>query len=800
MLCRPQSRRWVWLLFSLIVHFARSLAAPTHLSGDAPRVALYALDFLRRGVWPFYIYSMFAPNPLLVYLQAPTFVVFGFTEAALQGLTAFASALAFPAIYLASREVFADQGWRFARRAGVIAMLGLALSPFFNVYYTLGDETALLPVMELMVVAACWRGLRQGRWSDFGLAGVLLGLSQYSYIVARVFPLALSVALFLALWPKRQALTHGRGLALMVLTFIVLTLPQWLLFLSAPYTFFARASQVPNQFDLRVVLGIKLINQLMTLGVYWEVPHIPYLRRPMLNPVLSVGLLLAAAAMFRSRRASQIFVASIAAVMLVPDLLTFESLFPSANRLTGAVPFIFMLAGMGCATVWQWLETRPHLPAWAGSSVLVAVLLAGAENQWDFTYRVVPRINAVPGYEWQTPLIEIAEADYIAAHRDSGVLLPSSEYQRASLSFLLANYFPERAGGLKPPLTLGESVGVVSAAAPNRATFEGPPAGYLPDEWVLLKNGVAYFLPPLPASIEPAGNPYPIFARNGVVAAYAFPARWAGRQPQIKPTSASFQNGLDLVGYYTTDLLPGQPITITLYWQPRYPLPDDIQIFTQILDRNGGIVAGIHDWPLHGVYRAHAWRPGEVIPLSYRFAIPADTPAGAYQLITGVFDLIHQTRVPTVTGEDAATVATFKIPLAPDPSTPAHTLDAHLGNAIRLSGYTLEAAPGGLQAALYWQARATPEADYTVFVHVVDAAGNIVAQSDSQPLDGQYPTSIWSLGEIIVERRIIQAPPGDYQVFVGLYRWETLERLPVTLNGQRLPDDRLLLGAIHVSH
>jgi hypothetical protein len=88
--------------------------------------------------------------------------------------------------------------------------------------------------------------------------------------------------------------------------------------------------------------------------------------------------------------------------------------------------------------------------------------------------------------------------------------------------------------------------------------------------------------------------------------------------------------------------------------------------------------------------------------------------------------------------------------------------------------------------------------DYTVFVHVVDTLGKIAGQSDSEPLGGGYPTSIGSPGETIVDERTISVPSGEYQVFAGLYRLESGERLPVRLRGATVTDDRLSLGSVRV--
>ncbi len=87
------------------------LASPPGLHGDAARLGPYALDFLKRCLWPFYIHHQFAPHPLITYLQAPLFAAFGFGLALLRGATALAAALAAPAAYVAWREIVAEGGF-----------------------------------------------------------------------------------------------------------------------------------------------------------------------------------------------------------------------------------------------------------------------------------------------------------------------------------------------------------------------------------------------------------------------------------------------------------------------------------------------------------------------------------------------------------------------------------------------------------------------------------------------------------------------------------------------------------------
>ena len=792
----------VLFLVALIVYSAHFLTAPAGISGDAARLGLVAADWLYERLFPFYIYHQFAPNPLIVYLQAPMFAVLGFSRETLRGVTVVGGALAVPASYLAARWLFAGDNVSFARRAGLIAGLGLALCEFFALFSRYGIEGALLPAFELMAVAFLWRGLRSGWWLNFIVAGVFVGISQYVYIVARFFPLALAAASIVAIVVNHSLLSRWRGLVIAAFSAALVALPQWILFVRAPYTFTARTQQAAGQFlfglpDPLPVLATKWLNQLLMLGWSWNNAYNPYSFKPLLTPVLAVGLLAGIGVALYKRRDAPMFSLAMMILMLLPDLLAYEGVVPSATRVVPALPFVFVMAGLGGATIWTWVEQRPRIPRWVGYAIPLLVLLSGIFRMWDYTERVLPQVEATDGIEWRASLVEIAEADFIAGHLGEPILLPSSEYQRAPLAFLLTENFPRRASGMPVPLAPGEVVTVLQPVAPDRPTTEGIPAGYIPDEWVLLKEGTAYFLPPLPGSIAPLSDQQsPVQASNGVLVANAFPARWQGVAPQPTPLRASFANGLDLIGYQAGELISGQPLSLTLYWQPAGTIQDDVEVFVQLLDKNQQAVAGINSWPLHGAYRIRAWHPDEIMPLTYSLPIPSDLLAGPYRLIVGTFDLTQHRRIPLRTGEDQQVLATLKVALPPDDRIPEITSAVNFGDHIELSGYTLSPTADGLGLTLFWKALDTPAADYTSFVHVVNTAGEIVAQSDAQPLQGQYPTSIWIPGEKVVDDRILTVPPGAYQVYVGWYRTDTQERLPLVSNEEATADGRYLLGEL----
>jgi hypothetical protein len=114
-----------------------------------------------------------------------------------------------------------------------------------------------------------------------------------------------------------------------------------------------------------------------------------------------------------------------------------------------------------------------------------------------------------------------------------------------------------------------------------------------------------------------------------------------------------------------------------------------------------------------------------------------------------------------------------------EPRTPS---GASLGQgALTLDGYKqpLEVSPGhSLPLALYWKVNRELPLDYTVFVHMLDAEGNKVAQRDTPPLDGTRPTSDWLPGELLRDDQDLfipeGVPDGTYRLVVGMYDPQTM--------------------------
>ncbi len=105
-------------------------------------------------------------------------------------------------------------------------------------------------------------------------------------------------------------------------------------------------------------------------------------------------------------------------------------------------------------------------------------------------------------------------------------------------------------------------------------------------------------------------------------------------------------------------------------------------------------------------------------------------------------------------------------------------------NQIALLDYRIEGPlrhGATVRLNVLWQALRPLDEDYTVFVHAVDGEGAIWGQRDTEPQEGEYPTTEWGLGEILQDRYELQidvaGPREGYQLVVGMYASETGERL-----------------------
>jgi hypothetical protein len=209
------------------------------------------------------------------------------------------------------------------------------------------------------------------------------------------------------------------------------------------------------------------------------------------------------------------------------------------------------------------------------------------------------------------------------------------------------------------------------------------------------------------------------------------------------------------------------------------------------------IVARLRDWrgevrgETQQVVASAGVAAGRRLSAALTLRLDPSLPRGAYRVELLPFRLPAWDLTPARVGPEReaaeAPIVTGPVLIAPPDAlppqdvVPRRRLAARFGEQVELIGVDrVEAVAGRLEVDLLWRALRPPDRDYSIFLHLVDADGRLVAQSDGFAWDGAYPTSAWLAGQPLADRRQLPLPgQGPYQLRVGLYRLDGGQRLPV---------------------
>jgi hypothetical protein len=283
---------------------------------------------------------------------------------------------------------------------------------------------------------------------------------------------------------------------------------------------------------------------------------------------------------------------------------------------------------------------------------------------------------------------------------------------------------------------------------------------------------------------DEAGAPsgYPITADHPALGRDLQIGEWLAQPGADWPETAAFGlphqpdlalGGLTLAAHDLADgaLRSGDALAMTLLWRGAGDLP----VLT-LADSAGRwsvrLPATVAD---AGVIRRE-WR---------RALVPADAPDGEAELRLPDGTVLARYQI-------TALPLTTALPAGAQPIDAAFPLAGVLAAVDADSGFSLARLPA---ITLYWRGpERAPSVSYTVFVQMIDAAGQVAAQSDALPASGARPTTGWRPGEIIADAHTLRAnaaaAPGPVTLIAGLYDAATGERLR-TADGA----DHVVLGA-----
>jgi len=248
---------------------------------------------------------------------------------------------------------------------------------------------------------------------------------------------------------------------------------------------------------------------------------------------------------------------------------------------------------------------------------------------------------------------------------------------------------------------------------------------------------------------------------------------------------------------------PTGRVPLRLHWEALAPLPD-LEIGTRVLSESGSETAWNWGVPGQNEYPTTAWVPGQQVITTHTLTMPAEGEQATVQIAVQQRgpDASPIAFVPHWLGRESTALSLPAIRIVGKPPAAPGTIN--YGDRILLldsdtSAYRQGELPPGapVELTIVWQAAQAMEHDYTLFVQLLAPDGTLKGQIDVWPKDGTHPTSQWSEGEQIEDHYLVylddDAPPGSYQLAVGWYLLQTMERLPVLDAEGRAVDDKFLL-------
>lgn len=209
------------------------------------------------------------------------------------------------------------------------------------------------------------------------------------------------------------------------------------------------------------------------------------------------------------------------------------------------------------------------------------------------------------------------------------------------------------------------------------------------------------------------------------------------------------------------------------------------------------------------------WKANEIIAERWEARVPFNAQVGEYTLKVGMSNL-------TTDGDFKEFVDLGTVRVSGKAETLTGLLPANFDNRVGIESATawaggspvfnapwqepIKARAGDpIEIRIKWRALHPPENSYTVFAHLNDSSGAVIASKDYTPLGGSFPTMLWFPkwidGQRVIDPYRLTIPrdaEGEYYIEVGLYGLRSVVRASALDAEGKLAGDRFVLGGVVV--
>ncbi|MFP4394025.1 MAG: glycosyltransferase family 39 protein [Anaerolineales bacterium] len=661
---QPHRRKfWIGITGLLLLTFALRVAgltvAPPGLTHDEASNGHDSAAILR-GVHHLYFPVGYGHEPLYNYSVAALTLLLGQSIFTLRLTTVLWSLATWTLTVVLARR------W-WGRRAALFAGAALAVSFWAQMMGRVGLRAPTLPALLAASALAYDHAVRGKRaWIGYGLAGLALGASFYTYMASRGMLLwhlallivlaALNRATLRSIWKGTVAVVFIAGLIGLPLALHLRANPE----LETRIEQLGGALTAARAGDFAPLWGNITASLPMLL---WRAdPRWLYniAERPALEPLLAILFLIGVGiALRRLRDWRYAFLLLWLGGGLAPAFLAPVEY--NTLRAIGALPAIFLLIALGCDTLWS--EMRRRFPALTATRLLAlcgaGLLITGGEMahayfaRWAhhpdvrviYHHHVVALGHHLDASPAQTPVV--ITSIYPGEFHDPYTM--EVTLRREDLTLRWADgrgalFFPR-----------GESRLYTDTLAPL-----SPPLRALMDsEETLAPAATLNFRPDDLHATLPG---YRWDADAGWAAALAAMRKDAraalhdGPPSPYHPAVAlpiSYADVVDLVGYQVTPPVaaPGATVDVITAWEVRAPHPEALTLFSHLVDAENELVTQVDrlDAP------AWQWQAGDRFVQHHRYTLPEDLAPGDYGFAVGFYRQEDFVRLPLALPNDNLT-------------------------------------------------------------------------------------------------------------------------------------------------
>lgn len=687
---------------------------------------------------------------LYYYLSTPFLMMIHDSRFALQLVGVFSNLMMIAAAMNLAKTMFSG-------RRGITIALAVGVAAAISIPQILLARQAFraitLPLMQTLTLLFLWHGLKTTRWKSGMLlltAGVLGGMTVYTYNSSRLFPVWLALAgVVLLIFSRGERGLRWRQGAMFFSALIMFALPFAIYGIRKPDIFFGRLYEVTGGADA-ITLGESIWLHAKMFFIQGEAllrynpPGRPYFTLPE-GGLLLTGVIASIGIIFSKKPALErvaTVLVLISPLMIIPSVISTSGFPPNHMRSVAMVPLIFVLLGLGFDRVTQWIRQERIVYG----AIFAALLVGGIYSGHDY-YAWVTRADLY--YDTDADLA--AAANWLADIDDTVVYVAAQD-----------RYHPTVQVFDTPSVRwLGRDTLFLPPAGESRVVIfprSAPP----PDDWREWFTQQAVLIDDLP--LAPDGRA--AFEAVRLMPDMTLP-------PHLQATTGNrIQNNiLTLSANYTGSAFPNGKVDIVTAWRINVvPDQQDVTPILHVEDSLGNVLARGEVFSVG----TDTWEVGEMLLQRIPdIRLPVGTPPGNYSLKMAWVARERDDYLPYIDETGAfsgvwAEVGTLEIlrsnEFPPASDLPVEVLaNIDVADGVRLIGWdTLPESvrPGEiLPITLYWQGTDSIY-KYKINYNIIIDNNVVTSLAISAPTLQNNPSDEWLTGQLITDR-IEAAIPHD---------------------------------------